>query len=146
MGFFRRCWGGGWQRACLGLTWLTSCHNVHMHTMSQVVEPPNQSFMPRPRKTRHCRHYAGDRVFKPRSIPMPELHVVHLREDELEALRLCDLEGFDQAGAGERMGVSRGTVQRLLKTGRKKLVRVLVENQALIIGGETLKEKGTSES
>lgn len=65
---------------------------------------------------------------------MPELDLVFLGDDELEALRLCDLEGFDQAGAGERMGVSRGTVQRLLKSGRENVVRALVEGGALVIG------------
>ncbi len=65
---------------------------------------------------------------------MRDLTVSYLREDELEALRLCDLEGMDQETAGERMGVSRGTVQRLLKSGRETLLRVLVENQALVIG------------
>jgi predicted DNA-binding protein (UPF0251 family) len=65
---------------------------------------------------------------------MPELEVLHLGEDELEALRLCDVDGLHQAVAGDRMGVSRGTVQRLLKSGRAKLVNVLIENKALIIG------------
>jgi predicted DNA-binding protein (UPF0251 family) len=65
---------------------------------------------------------------------MPDLEVLHLGEDELEALRLCDVEGLHQALAGDRMGVSRGTVQRLLKTGRATLVRALVENAALVIG------------
>ena len=73
---------------------------------------------------------------------MPELAVSYLREDELEALRLCDLEGLDQEGAGQLMGVSRGTVQRLLKSGRKTLMRVLVENQALVIGGEANHNNG----
>lgn len=103
-----------------------------MHVISQGSRIENA--VPRPRKQRQCRHHAGDRVFKPRSIPLPELDVLYLREDELEALRLCDLEGFDQTGAGERMGVSRGTVQRLLKSGRSTLVRTLVENSALVIG------------
>lgn len=94
--------------------------------------------MPRPRKERNCRHHKGDRVFKPRSIPMPELQTLVLRVDELEALRLCDLEGFDQEAAGERMGVSRGTVQRLLKTARSTVVRAITENAALIIGGHEL--------
>ena len=93
--------------------------------------------MPRPRKHRHCRHHEGDRVFKPRSIPLPELEVLTLRVDELEALRLCDLEGHDQAEAGEKMGVSRGTVQRLLKTGRATVVQAISENAALIIGADT---------
>ena len=92
--------------------------------------------MPRPRKERRCRHFEGDRVFKPRSIPMPELEVLYLGVDELEALRLCDVEGLHQALAGDRMGVSRGTVQRLLKSGRATLVRALVENAALVIGAQ----------
>jgi predicted DNA-binding protein (UPF0251 family) len=90
--------------------------------------------MPRPRKHRHCRQYDGDRVFKPRSIPMPDLQLFTLEEDELEALRLCDLEGMDQAAAGERMGISRGTVQRLLKSGRAVVIRTLTEGGALVIG------------
>jgi predicted DNA-binding protein (UPF0251 family) len=102
--------------------------------------------MPRPRKHRHCRHYEGDRVFKPRSIPMPELEVAFLREDELEALRLCDLEGLDQAGAGERMGISRGTVQRLLKSGRETVARALVRGEALVIGEVEEDQKRKMES
>lgn len=65
---------------------------------------------------------------------MPDLQVFNLREDELEALRLCDVEGFDQESAGERMGISRGTVQRLLKSGRRTMVQTLVEGAALLIG------------
>jgi len=90
--------------------------------------------VPRPRKSRNCRQYEGDRVFKPRSIPMTELDVIHLGADELEAMRLCDLDGLEQAEAGERMGVSRGTVQRLVKSGRAKVLRALVETSALVIG------------
>ena len=89
--------------------------------------------MPRPRKHRFCRRHRGDRVFKPRSIPMSELAEIHIELDELEALRLCDLEGMDQEQAGQRMGVSRGTVQRLVKTGRAKVVEALVRSSALII-------------
>jgi predicted DNA-binding protein (UPF0251 family) len=91
---------------------------------------------------RRCREYAGDRVFKPRSVPMRDLTVSFLAEDELEALRLCDLDGLDQESAGVRMGISRGTVQRLLKTGRETLVRVLVRNEALVIGREQFKDEG----
>ena len=89
--------------------------------------------MPRPRKQRICRQYEGDRVFKPRSIPMSRLDTLRLEVDELEAMRLCDLEGLDQESAGERMTVSRGTVQRLLKRGRANLVRALVTSAALVI-------------
>lgn len=101
--------------------------------------------MPRPRKKRRCRHYEGDRVFKPRSVPITELVVEHLAVDELEAMRLCDLDALDQESAGDRMGVSRGTVQRLLKAGRATLVRTLVENRALVIGGDAVEEREDEE-
>jgi len=92
--------------------------------------------MPRPRKRRCCRRFAGDRVFKPRSIPMPELQIVRLDLAELEAMRLCDLERFEQEAAGDRMRISRGTVQRLLKSGRAKVVEALVTSAALVIQEE----------
>ena len=63
---------------------------------------------------------------------------VHLSEhvevdlDEFEALRLCDLEGKQQAEAGRLMGVSRGTVQRLVVRARAKVVDALL-NQKIIV-------------
>ena len=89
--------------------------------------------MPRPCKTRRCRSLAGDRVFKPCSIPMSQLATVRLELGELEAMRLCDVENLDQASAGRRMGVSRGTIQRLLQSGRSKLLGALLEPSALVI-------------
>ena len=64
---------------------------------------------------------------------MSALTAIRLELSELEAMRLCDVEGSDQAEAGQQMGISRGTVQRLLKRGRSKLVRALVETAALVI-------------
>lgn len=95
--------------------------------------------MPRPCKKRFCRLYDGDRVFKPRSIPLAALQTVRLERGELEALRLCDLEDLEQEEAGERMGVSRGTIYRLLRSGRKKVVSAIIEGRALVI------EKGASD-
>ena len=56
---------------------------------------------------------------------MHRLQAIRLDLSELEALRLCDFEDHDQETAGRRMGVSRGTVQRLLSTGRKKVLQAL---------------------
>ena len=71
-------------------------------------------------------------VFKPTGTPLCDLEKIQLQVDELEALRLCDLEGLAQEQAGQRMGVSRGTVQRLLASGRKKTTRALVNGAALV--------------
>jgi predicted DNA-binding protein (UPF0251 family) len=89
--------------------------------------------MPRPLKRRRCRAYDGDRVFKPRSVPLCDLDTIRLELSELEAMRLCDVEGCDQEEAGKQMAVSRGTVQRLLKSGRSKVIRTLLESRALLI-------------
>lgn len=64
---------------------------------------------------------------------MGRLETIHLELRELEAMRLCDLENCDQETAGMRMSVSRGTVQRLLKSGRAKILRSLLQSQALLI-------------
>jgi excisionase family DNA binding protein len=61
---------------------------------------------------------------------------VLLLHDELEALRLCDGEGLTQEEAGERMGVSRGTVQRLVASGRRKVITAIVAGRALVMEGE----------
>jgi predicted DNA-binding protein (UPF0251 family) len=89
--------------------------------------------MPRPRKPRHCGCSAFVRAFKPTGSPMPQLAKLELAEDELEALRLCDLLGLTQEEAGKRMGVSRGTVQRTVKTARAKVAQALTEGMALIL-------------
>ena len=92
--------------------------------------------MPRPRKPRICLcpHRAGySSVFKPAGTPLKDLEVIKLAHDELESLHLCDGEGKTQEEAGACMGVSRGTVQRLLTSARCKVARALVEQKALAI-------------
>lgn len=53
--------------------------------------------------------------------------------DEFEALRLVYLEGLTQDEAAKRMNVSRGTLWRALDSGRKKLVRAIVELRPIIL-------------
>jgi len=92
---------------------------------------------PRPRKWRYCAPFAGDTFYKPRAVPMSSLEVNSLGRDELEAIRLCDLEELDQDKAAGKMNVSRGTVQRLLYSGRKKVADALVGAKALrVVGGD----------
>ncbi len=63
---------------------------------------------------------------------MSEVDRVTLFRDELEALKLCDLDDLTQEEAGKRMGVSRGTVQRILSSGRKKVAAALAEGKAVV--------------
>jgi len=87
---------------------------------------------PRPKKLRRCEGSFCGRAFKPTGSPLAELQQLELQLDELEALRLCDFEGLTQEEAGIRMGVSRGTVQRIITSARKKTAQALTEGQALV--------------
>jgi predicted DNA-binding protein (UPF0251 family) len=63
---------------------------------------------------------------------MSEVVRITLFRDELEALKLCDLDDLTQEEAGRKMGVSRGTVQRILSSGRKKVASALAEGKAVV--------------
>jgi len=75
------------------------------------------------------------RIFNPQ--PKSESEPVILEPDELEALRLVDLEGLSQEEAGERMGVSRGTIWRLLQSARKKTTLALTDGRTIRISENT---------
>ncbi|MFW6110772.1 MAG: DUF134 domain-containing protein [Thermoproteota archaeon] len=67
--------------------------------------------------------------------PNPDkgLKPVTLNTAELEALRLVDLEGLTQKEAGKCMGISRGTVWRLLQSARRKTAKALTEGRPIQI-------------
>ncbi len=90
--------------------------------------------MARPEKLRRIACVAGGRGFKPLGRPATELDVETLRLDELEALRLSDLEGLYQEAAAEKMGVSRPTFARILSRARAAIARALFEERLLVIG------------
>ncbi len=87
---------------------------------------------PRPRKPRSCGCRFKGRAFTPTGIPLTEIEKIPFYRDELETLKLCDLEGLTQEEAGKRMGISRGTVQRILASARKKAATALSECKALV--------------
>lgn len=68
----------------------------------------------------------------PQANPKPVL----IEPAEVEALRLVDLEGLSQEAAGEKMGISRGTVWRFLQDARRKVAQALTEGRPLVISNE----------
>lgn len=90
--------------------------------------------MVRPEKLRRVGCIAGRRAFKPLGRRVAELEVATLRLDELEALRLADLEGLYQEAAAERMGVSRPTFARILARARATVAGALIEERLLVVG------------
>ncbi len=65
---------------------------------------------------------------------------VYVMPDELEALRLVYLEGLTQEEAAKRMNVSRGTLWRMLNSGRRKVVQALVELRPIVILSSSTQE------
>jgi len=108
-----------------------------------VIDPIN---MPGWRWRRRHRHGRLGRPPKPimvastpaakRFAPTPRgsEEPIHLEAAEVEALRLVDLEGLSFEGAGERMGVSRNTVWRLVDGARRKLIRAIIEGREVLVG------------
>ena len=69
--------------------------------------------------------------FMPRPCLNP--HPIELTYPEYEAVRLIDFEGLNQEDAGNRMKTSRGTIWRLIQSGRKKIAQALTESRPLIV-------------
>lgn len=65
---------------------------------------------------------------------MAELERIELGLDELEAMRLADLEGHYQEEAAAVMGVSRPTFGRIIEAARRKVADALLNGKALAIG------------
>jgi len=91
--------------------------------------------MPRPRRCRRVGHLPQCSYYKPRGIPLSMLQHVNLSVDELEAIRLADLERLYQEDAARGMNVSRQTFGRILESAHKKIAEALVHGKALSIEG-----------
>lgn len=77
-------------------------------------------------------------------VPEPRTNArsIFIELAEIEALRLVDLEGLSQEEAGRHMGVSRGTVWRLVQSARKKTAQALTEGRPLqIMASQSSEEK-----
>lgn len=89
--------------------------------------------MARPMKCRKVACAVSVSYFKPQGIPMRDLEEVELELDEIEAIRLADLEELYQADAAMRMGVSRQTFGNIIARAHKKVAMALIGGKALRI-------------
>ncbi|HOE17281.1 MAG TPA: DUF134 domain-containing protein [Syntrophorhabdaceae bacterium] len=89
--------------------------------------------MSRPKKCRCVNCCPDSSYFKPRGVPFVHLEEVSLNLDELEAIRLADLEGLYHEEAAGEMNVSRATFGRILDAARRKVAEAIVNGKALKI-------------
>lgn len=83
--------------------------------------------MPRPVSRKRVQFIPGTRVF----VPTQEGEEIVLGFDELEALRLADMEGMYQEQAAREMNVSRATFGRLVEAARRKVATAHVQGTAI---------------
>jgi predicted DNA-binding protein (UPF0251 family) len=69
--------------------------------------------------------------FKPRGVPLKQLAEVVLKADEVEALKLHDVDQLDQQQAAAEMGISQPTFSRTLAKAYKKVAKALIKGQAI---------------
>jgi len=89
--------------------------------------------MTRPKKPRFCRCKPCAYYFKPRGIPLRHLEEVVLGSDEVEALKLHDVDGLDQIEAAKKMKVSQPTFGRILDSVYKKIADAIISGKAIQI-------------
>ena len=89
--------------------------------------------MARPKKQRIIEVKPKSNVFRPDEIMLEDLEILEIELDELEALRLTNLENLSQEETAGRMGISRQLVGLLLSKARKKITDALINSKALKI-------------
>lgn len=87
----------------------------------------------RPKINRCLRFKPNVYYFKPQGIPMRQLEEVVLLPDELEALKLYEVDGLDQKQAAEKMKISQPTFARTLDSAIKKVSLAIIEGKAIKI-------------
>ena len=92
--------------------------------------------MSRPKCCCKVRGVPAHRLFRPHEYDGPEPPTLALAIEELEAVRLADLEGLYHEAAARLMEVSRPTFGRLLASGRRKLAQAVMFGLGLRIEGE----------
>jgi len=87
--------------------------------------------MPRPRSRKRICFSPNVCYFKPRGVPLKKLEVVKLELEEVQALKLKNIEDFDQKECARKMNTSQSTFQRILSSAYEKLSRAVVEGKAI---------------
>ena len=88
----------------------------------------------RPRKCRTICRFPQTLGFVPTEYEGGKMPVF-LTVDEYETIHLIDREELSQEECGDRMRISRTTVQQIYASARRKLADALVDGRPLVIGG-----------
>ena len=96
----------------------------------------------RPRVNRHIDLGEPPRCYAPRCWISPAQEFISLRPEEVEILRLVDLDGLEQEEAAGRLGVSRKTAWRDLHEARRKVADALVHGKVIEVAKCERRQEG----
>jgi predicted DNA-binding protein (UPF0251 family)/predicted Fe-Mo cluster-binding NifX family protein len=99
--------------------------------MSICTKYKDAFYMPRPKKRCRVAFLPDTTYFKPAGVPLRTLDEVCVTIEEMESLRLRDIENLDQEQCAKYMNVSRATFQRILESARKKIAVGLLGGKAI---------------
>ncbi|MCK9641495.1 MAG: DUF134 domain-containing protein [Prolixibacteraceae bacterium] len=89
--------------------------------------------MPRPRLNRKINFNPDVTFYKPQGVPLRFLDIVDLTLEELEAIRLKNVENLNQIECAKKMMTSQSTFQRILTSAYNKISGALVNGKAIKI-------------
>lgn len=93
--------------------------------------------MPRPIIKRCLRFKPNIYYYKPRGIPLKDLEEVVIFSDEIETIKLYEVDNLDQTQAAIKMKISQPTFARIFNKAIKKVSKAIIEGKAIRIeGGE----------
>jgi len=91
--------------------------------------------MARPIKLRQIDNIPETNSFVPSKNPPENIKTNILKVEEVEAIRLKDIERLEQNECAERMRISRPTFRRILLSAREKIADSLINGKAIVIEG-----------
>lgn len=97
--------------------------------------------MARPTKVRTVDFFPEDTYFAPVGKQKCKLQEVNLKLEELEAMRLKDIESLSQEECAKKMNVSRQTFQNIIDAARQKVAIALTQGNAIRIDGGNYRAK-----
>lgn len=87
----------------------------------------------RPRGFRKIDFEPSVTFYKPQGVPMRLLEIVELTHEEVEALRLKNIQELDQNEAADKMQTSQSTFQRILSSAYRKISKAIIDGNAIKI-------------
>lgn len=90
----------------------------------------------RPKKQRVIKSQPIYKKFAPNGVKIKDIENVFIGLDELEALRLTNLESKSQCETAREMGISRQLVGLMLGSARRKITDALLNGKSITLSDE----------